>query len=141
MMMGTMATDKYPPNAELLESVGVKAMKVSEPTTTLSALLGSLSGAVSARVYPTLWESMPPRLLQYRCHHRSQTPKPGVWAASVVASPGSLFCGVWKFCPPAFQMRPVYLARMISALILIRMLIGVRYVFSRNGWLGIVGNL
>ena len=41
-MMGTTTTDKYLPSADLFESVGVKAMKLCEPTTTLSALLGFL---------------------------------------------------------------------------------------------------
>ena len=141
MMMGTMTTDRYPPSADLLEGVGVKASKVSAPTTTLSTKLGSLGGMVFCDIHATLWNLLLPRLLRYRCHHRSQTPDPGVWAASVVASPGSLFCRVWEFCPPASQTRPVYLTRKISVLILIRTLIGVGYVSSRNGWLGIVGNL
>ena len=38
----TMTTDKYLPSADLFESVGVKAMKLCEPTTARSALLGSL---------------------------------------------------------------------------------------------------
>ena len=55
MMMGTTSMDKYHPSADLLESVGVKAMKVSEPTTTLSALLGSLGGMVFCEIHLKLW--------------------------------------------------------------------------------------
>lgn len=49
LMEGTITAYTYPPSADLLESVGVKAMEVSEPTTTLSALLGSLGGMVFAK--------------------------------------------------------------------------------------------
>ncbi len=55
-MKGTMTTDKYPHYADLLENVGVKAMKVSEPTTTLSALLGSLGGMVFFQNSPHIAE-------------------------------------------------------------------------------------
>ena len=139
MMMGTMTTDKYPPSADLLESVGVKAIKVSEPTTTLSILLGSLGAMVFCDIHATLWNLLLPRLSRYRCHHRPRNPAPGVWAACVVASPGSGFC--WVFCPPASQTRPAYMTSKIFVLKLIGTLIGVVYVSSRNGWLGIVGEL
>ena len=137
-MVDTTTTDKYFPSAELLESVGVKAMKVSEPTTTLSALLGSLGGIVFCEIHLKLWSFI---LLGYydtvtapRLQSQGSGRHPS-WLPQVRCTAGL------EFCPPASHMRPVCLAGMISVLILIRMRIGIGYVSSRNGWLGIVGNL
>lgn len=62
LMMGTNTAYTCPPIADLLESVGVNAMEVTEPTTTLSALLGSLGGIVVCKTHPLLWDFMLRRL-------------------------------------------------------------------------------